>query len=311
MAIIFHCNGIFIFHSSVDGHLVCLHPLAFMNNCSVAKLCPTLCDSVDCRLSCLSLSPAVCPDSCPLSGWCCLTISSSAAPFSFCLQSFLASRPFPMSPLFASSGQSTGASASGAVLPMNIHGWFPLGLITLPRKCVHTCPEDTEGWLHPSLHTRDLSILILVSSGVLEQSPWGTDSLGGLCVFLWTYVFISPRYIPRSGIAGSHGNSMFNFSRNYQTVFQNGMTLHSHHRCVRAPITVCPCQHLLVSLHFCMHFRNLQKLEKEMATHSSVLAWKSPWTEEPGGLQSMGLHDWACVRWVGSCKLVELKKKKK
>ena len=29
-------------------------------------------------------------------------------------------------------------------------------------------------------------------------------------------------------------------------------------------------------------------LEKEMATHSSVLAWEIPWTEEPGGLQSMG-----------------------
>ena len=39
-------------------------------------------------------------------------------------------------------------------------------------------------------------------------------------------------------------------------------------------------------------------LEKEMATHSSSLAWKIPWTEEPDGLQSMGLslrvgHDWA------------------
>ena len=32
-------------------------------------------------------------------------------------------------------------------------------------------------------------------------------------------------------------------------------------------------------------------VEKEMATHSSILAWKSPWTEEPGGLKSMGLHD--------------------
>jgi len=29
-------------------------------------------------------------------------------------------------------------------------------------------------------------------------------------------------------------------------------------------------------------------LEKEIATHSSILAWKIPWTEEPGGLQSMG-----------------------
>ena len=38
-------------------------------------------------------------------------------------------------------------------------------------------------------------------------------------------------------------------------------------------------------------------LEKEMAIHSSALVWKIPWTEEPGGLQSMGLqvvgHDWA------------------
>ena len=52
-----------------------------------------------------------------------------------------------------------------------------------------------------------------------------------------------------------------------------------------------------------------------MATHSSILAWKNPWTEESGGLKSMGLHDWACVhegggRWVGSNKLVELKKKR-
>ena len=38
-------------------------------------------------------------------------------------------------------------------------------------------------------------------------------------------------------------------------------------------------------------------LEKEVATHSSILAWRIPWTEEPGGLQSMGSqrvrHDWA------------------
>ena len=53
-----------------------------------------------------------------------------------------------------------------------------------------------------------------------------------------------------------------------------------------------------------------------MATHSSILVWKSPWTDEPGGLQCMGLHDWARVledggRWVGSNKLAELKKSKK
>ena len=32
-------------------------------------------------------------------------------------------------------------------------------------------------------------------------------------------------------------------------------------------------------------------LEKEMATHFSILAWEIPWTEEPGGLQSMGLQE--------------------
>ena len=41
-------------------------------------------------------------------------------------------------------------------------------------------------------------------------------------------------------------------------------------------------------------------LEKETATHSSILAWKIPWTEKPGGLQSMGLqrvrHDWVTSR---------------
>ena len=31
-------------------------------------------------------------------------------------------------------------------------------------------------------------------------------------------------------------------------------------------------------------------LEKEMATHSSTLVWRIPWTEEPGGIQSMGSH---------------------
>ena len=32
-------------------------------------------------------------------------------------------------------------------------------------------------------------------------------------------------------------------------------------------------------------------LEKEMATHSSILAWRIPWTEEPGRLQTMGLQE--------------------
>ena len=38
--------------------------------------------------------------------------------------------------------------------------------------------------------------------------------------------------------------------------------------------------------------RGEDPLEKGMAVHSSVLAWKIPWTEEPGGLQSMGSQSW-------------------
>ena len=83
------------------------------------------------RHLCLLLSPWVCSDSCPLSWWCHPTISSSVVPFSSCPKSFSASGSFPVSQLFSSGGQSTGASASTSVLPMNIQGWFPLGLTCL------------------------------------------------------------------------------------------------------------------------------------------------------------------------------------
>ena len=66
-------------------------------------------------------------NSCPLSWWCFPTISSSAVPFSSCLQSFPASGAFQMCQFFTSGGQSIGVSASASVLPMNIQDRFPLG----------------------------------------------------------------------------------------------------------------------------------------------------------------------------------------
>ena len=83
------------------------------------------------RLSCPSISPGVCSNTCPLNWWYHPTISFSFALFSSCPQSFPASESFPMSLLFVSGGQCIGASASALVFPMNIQGWFPLGLTGL------------------------------------------------------------------------------------------------------------------------------------------------------------------------------------
>ena len=71
--------------------------------------------------------PGVHLNPCPLIRWCHPTISSSVVPFSFCPQSFPASRSFPMSQLFASGSQSVGVSASTSVLQMNAQDWTPLG----------------------------------------------------------------------------------------------------------------------------------------------------------------------------------------
>ena len=84
-----------------------------------------------------SPTPGIYSNSCLSSWWCHPTISSSIAPFSSCLQSFLASGSFPVSQFFASGSQSIGVSASASVLPMNIHDWFSLvltGWISLLSK---------------------------------------------------------------------------------------------------------------------------------------------------------------------------------
>ena len=65
-------------------------------------------------------------NSCPSSRWGYATISSSVVPFSSCLQSFPASGSFQMSQFYTPGSQSTGASASASVLPMNVQDWFPL-----------------------------------------------------------------------------------------------------------------------------------------------------------------------------------------
>ena len=99
----------------------------------VAELFPTLLshELQHARPPCPSLFPGVCSNSCPLSQWCNPAISCSVIPLSSCPQFFPASGSFPVSQLLASGGQSIGASALASVLPMNVQGWFPLGLTGL------------------------------------------------------------------------------------------------------------------------------------------------------------------------------------
>ena len=64
------------------------------------------------------------------------------------------------------------------------------------------------------------------------------------------------------------------------------------------------CQTRLSDFTLTFHFH---ALEEEMATHSSVLAWRIPWTEEPGGLLSLGSHrvghDWSNLAAAAACML--------
>ena len=126
--------------------------------CSLAELYQTLCHTTDLqysRLPCPSLSSRVCSNSCPLSRWCHPVISSSVSPFSSCRQSFPASGSFLMSLLFASGGQSIRASA--LVLPMNIQGCFPLGLIgliSLLSRRLSRIFSSTRAWKHQFFSTQ-------------------------------------------------------------------------------------------------------------------------------------------------------------
>ena len=89
------------------------------------------------RPPCPSPTPEVHPNPGPLSQWCHWIISFSVVPFSSFPQSLPASGSFPMSQFFTLGGQSTGASASASVLPMNTQDWSPLrwtGWISLQSK---------------------------------------------------------------------------------------------------------------------------------------------------------------------------------
>ena len=159
---------------------------------SVNKLCRTLQPQglQHVRCPCPPLPPEVCSNSCPLSWWSYPTLSSSAAPFSFCLLSFPASGSFPIDWLFASNGQHTGASSSASVCPMNIQGWFPLGLI-------HLICLLSKGSLKSLLQHHSLKTSILRRSAFfVTQLPHLYMTIGKvIALTIWTFVDKGPRSI--------------------------------------------------------------------------------------------------------------------
>ena len=144
------------------------------------------------RPPCPSPTPRVHWDSCPLSQWCHPTISSSVTSFSSCPQSFPTSGSFPMRWLFPSGSKSIGALAS--VLPLNIKGWFPLGLtglITLHSKGFSRVFSNTTAQKHqffsaqPSLRRRQQHPTPVLLPGkshgrrsLVGCSPWGREESG-------------------------------------------------------------------------------------------------------------------------------------
>ena len=120
------------------------------------------------RPPCPSPTPGVYPDSCPLSQWFHLTISSSVVSFSSCPQSLPASGSFPMSQLFTSGGQNTGVSASTSVLPMNTQD----GSLCSPRDSQESSPT-------PQFKSINSSVLSFLYSPILTSihDYWKNHSL--------------------------------------------------------------------------------------------------------------------------------------
>ena len=125
------------YHIGKRVHQSCIFPPVLFNLyaefSSVQFSCSVVSNSLQshglqqARLPCSSPTPTPCSNSCPLSPWCHLAISS-VVPFSSCLQSFPGLGSFPMSQFIASGGQSIGASASRQHIKKQGHYFANKGL---------------------------------------------------------------------------------------------------------------------------------------------------------------------------------------
>ena len=158
------------------------------------------------RLPCSSPYPRVCSNSCLLSQWCHSIISFSVIPFS-CLHSFPASGSFPVSWLFASGGQSIGASASASVLPMNIQGGFPLGLtglISLQSKTLSRVFSNTTVGKDGFFSAQHLLVIVCIFKCKEIYSDSVLDSSLGIWISLALLIWVLFKYLCRFATEGKY-----------------------------------------------------------------------------------------------------------
>ena len=140
------------------------------------------------RPPCPSPTPGVYPNSCPLSRWCHLTISSSVIPFSSCLQSFPTSGSFQMSQLFTLGGENIGVSASTSVLPMNTQDWSIgwTGWISLQSKGLSRVFSNTTIHKHQFLafFMVQLSYPYMTTGKIIALTIWTFVRKSCLCFLI-------------------------------------------------------------------------------------------------------------------------------
>ena len=154
-----------------SNHLIFCHTL-FRSEISRSVMSDSLQphESQHARPPCPSPTPGVHSNSHPSSRWCHPAISSSVVPISSCPQPFPASGSFQMSQLFAAGGQSIGALASASVLPMNIQGWFPLGLTGFIFLQSRDSQKSSPALLFESINSlASLPSKILIYTWLLEK----------------------------------------------------------------------------------------------------------------------------------------------
>ena len=148
--------------------------------CCSSQLCPTLCNTMDGSTPGLLVHHQqvwVYSNSCPLSQWCHPTMSSSVTPFFFCLHSFSALESFAMRSLFASGGQSIGASASASVLPMNSQDWL-VWSPCITRDSQESSPLPQFKGIHSSVLS-----LLYGSTLTSKHDYWKNHSFGSMDLY--------------------------------------------------------------------------------------------------------------------------------